>query len=68
MAKDAVGFLNPTDQSLEALGARFILDDDPKTQIHCAVIVKNIHDMLIGAEFADSQVFDLEPCSYLALS
>lgn len=52
----------------DTLGVRFVLDDEQKSEIHRAVKVKSIHDNLIGAEFSDSQVFDLELCYYLALS
>ena len=52
----------------DILGVRFILDDDNKSEIHRAVRVMNKRDKLIGAEFSDSQVFDLELCYYLAMS
>ncbi len=51
----------------DTLGVRFVLDDDQKTEIHRAVVVKNVRDKLIGAEFSDNQVFDIELCFYLAL-
>ena len=52
----------------DILGVRFVLDDDKKTEINRAVVVKNVQDKLIGAEFSDNQVFDIELCYYLALS
>jgi transcription initiation factor TFIIIB Brf1 subunit/transcription initiation factor TFIIB len=52
----------------DTLGVRFVLDDERKTEIHRAVVVKNVRDKLIGAEFCDNQVFDIELCYYLALS
>ena len=52
----------------DTLGVRFVLDDNQKTEIHRAVVVKNVRDKLIGAEFSDNQVFDIELCYYLALS
>jgi hypothetical protein len=52
----------------DTLGVRFVLDDGQKTEINRAVVVKNIRDKLIGAEFSDNQVFDIELCYYLALS
>ena len=52
----------------DTLGVRFVLDDERKTEIHRAVTVKFIREKLIGAEFSDNQVFDIELCYYLALS
>jgi hypothetical protein len=52
----------------DTLGVRFVLDDDQKSEIHRAVRIKTIHDKMVGAEFSDSQVFDIELCYYLALS
>ena len=52
----------------DTLGVRFVLDDDKKTEIHRAVVVKNVRGKLIGAAFSDNQVFDIELCCYLALS
>lgn len=52
----------------DTLGVRFVLDDERKTEIHRAVVVKNVREKLIGAEFCDNQVFDIELCYYLALS
>ena len=52
----------------DTLGVRFVLDDEQRSEIHRAVKIKTINNNLIGAEFADSQVFDLELCYYLALS
>lgn len=52
----------------DTLGVRFVLDDDQKSEIHRAVRVKNVRDKLIGAEFSDNQVFDIELCYYLTLS
>lgn len=52
----------------DVLGVRFVLDDEQKTEINRAVVVKNVRDKLIGAEFSDNQVFDIELCYYLALS
>jgi hypothetical protein len=52
----------------DTLGVRFVLDDERKTEIHRAVVVKNIRGKLIGVEFCDNQVFDIELCYYIALS
>ena len=52
----------------DILGVRFVLDDGQKTEINRAVVVKNVRDKLIGAEFSDNQVFDIELSYYLALS
>ena len=52
----------------DTLGVRFVLDDEQKSEIHRAVRVKNVRDKLIGAEFSDNQVFDIELCYYLTLS
>ncbi|MCZ6875791.1 MAG: PilZ domain-containing protein [bacterium] len=52
----------------DTLGVRFVLDDERKTEIHRAVVVKNVRGKLIGVEFCDNQVFDIELCYYIALS
>ena len=52
----------------DTLGVRFVLDDDNKSEIRRAVVVRSVRGKLIGAEFADNQVFDIELCYYLALT
>jgi hypothetical protein len=52
----------------DALGVRFVLDDGQKTEIQRTVRVKSVSDNLIGAEFSDTQVFDIELCYYLTIS
>jgi hypothetical protein len=52
----------------DILGVRFVLDDGKKSEIHRTVRVMNVRNKLIGAEFSDTQVFDIELCYYLMLS
>ena len=71
VSSTGISFELEKDDEIEAgdtLGVRFVLDDERKTEIHRAVTVKFIREKLIGAEFCDNQVFDIELCYYLALS
>jgi hypothetical protein len=52
----------------EILGVKFILDDDKKTEVSRTVVVRNVRGRSIGAEFCDSQIFDMELCYYLMLA
>lgn len=52
----------------DVLGVRFILNDKRKTEIRRTVVVKNVRGRFIGAEFCDSQIFDMDLGYYLMLS
>jgi hypothetical protein len=52
----------------DVLGVKFMLNDGKKTEIRRTVLVKNVHGNTVGAEFCNSQGFDLELCYFLMLS
>jgi hypothetical protein len=52
----------------DVLGVRFILTNKKKTEIRRTVVVKNVRGRFIGAEFCDSQIFDMDLGYFLMLS
>jgi hypothetical protein len=52
----------------EVLGVRFVLDDNKQTEIRRPVVVRNVHGRVIGAEFCDTNGYDLDLIYYLMLS
>ncbi len=66
-----IGFEIEGDDTIElndVLGVKCLLDDDKKTEINRTVVVKHVDGRYIGAEFCDTQIFDLDLCYYLMLS
>ena len=51
----------------EIVGVRFVLDDDNSTEVRRTAAVRHIKGRVIGAEFCDMQVFDMELSYYLML-
>ena len=49
----------------EIIGVRFVLDDGNGTEIRRKVAVRRINGRNIGAEFCDTQCFDMELSYYL---
>jgi hypothetical protein len=51
----------------EILGVRFILNNEKKTEVNTSVVVKNKQGYFIGAEFCNSQAYEMELTDYLLL-
>ncbi len=49
----------------EIVGLRFVLDDGDGTEVRRTAAVRRINGRNIGAEFCDTQVFDMELSYYL---
>lgn len=49
----------------EIVGVRFVLDDDNGTEVRRTAAVRRVNGRNIGAEFCDTQVFDMELIYYL---
>jgi hypothetical protein len=52
----------------DILGVKFILNDDKRVEINRSTIVKNKKGRYVGAEFCDTQAYDMELMHYLLLS
>ncbi|MEE9149774.1 MAG: PilZ domain-containing protein [Candidatus Tectomicrobia bacterium] len=52
----------------DIIGIKFILEDGKKTELRRTAVVKNVRGQKIGAEFCDSQIFDLDLCYFLMLN
>ena len=52
----------------DIIGVKFILEDGKKTELRRTAVIKNVRGQKIGAEFCDSQIFDLDLCYFLMLN
>jgi len=52
----------------EVLGVRFVLDDEKHTEIRRTVVIRQVQGRVIGAEFCDTHVYDMDLMHYLLLS
>jgi hypothetical protein len=52
----------------EVLGVRFVLDDEKHTEMRRTVVIRQVQGRVIGAEFCDTHVYDMDLMHYLLLS
>jgi hypothetical protein len=66
-----IGFKTDKDHEIEVgdvLGVKFVLDAASKAELRHTVVVKRVRGNIIGAEFCDAQVYDMDLIHYLMLS